>query len=141
MELIEENHVTVGYGGEPRLETALEAEKIAKRMDSLLCERNKKAWRWRILFIRAILDAKRYSYYFENKMSGADANSELRHFAGVYLKDDPEAQEMFLELRNLYHAVSYNKENQYTLPPYNGETWLGNGETLEDVRKRKANKA
>ena len=74
-------------------------------------------------------------------MSGADANSELRHFAGVYLKDDPEAQEMFLELRNLYHAVSYNKENQYTLPPYNGETWLGNGETLEDVRKRKANKA
>ncbi|MBE6590900.1 MAG: hypothetical protein E7646_02575 [Ruminococcaceae bacterium] len=141
MELIEENHVAVGYGGEPRLETALEAEKIARRIDKLLYKRNKEAWRWRILFIRAVLDAKRYSYYCNNSMSGAEANSELRHFAGVYLKDDPESQEMFLELRRLYHAVPYNKENQYTLPPYNGETWLGNGDTIEDVRKRKANKA
>lgn len=140
MELIEENHVAVGYGGEPCLETALEAEKIARRIDSLLGERRKNAWRWRILFVRAALDAKRYAYYCAHGMKGADDQSELRHFSGVLLRDDPEAQELFTYLREIYHSVPYNGENQYTLPPFHGETWLGNGETIEAVRARKANK-
>jgi len=139
MELIEENHVAVGYGGEPRLETALEAERIARHVDARLSEKRRNAWRWRILYIRAVLDAKRYAYYIAHGMQGGEAQSELRHFSGVFLKDDPEAQEMLAYLRELYCSVPYNNENQYTLPPCNGETWLGNGETLEQVRARKAN--
>ncbi|MBE6590370.1 MAG: hypothetical protein E7643_09365 [Ruminococcaceae bacterium] len=120
MELIEENYLLVAFNKEPTLEPALEAKRIADEVNEKLCERGKSAWRWRILYLRAQIDAKRYSYYFDNNMHGQRDLVKLRTRYGLLLKDDPEVQAMFWELCELFHCVDYNGENRWTHPPVNG---------------------
>jgi len=68
---------------------------VVVKINELLSDRAGKSWRWRILYIRAILDKKRYAHFYEHNMGG---------------KDD------------LYHSVEYNGKNCWTLPPVNGGT-------------------
>ena len=120
MELIEENHILVATNCQPRLKPALMAKTLADTVNAKLSERAKGAWRWRILYIRAQLDVKRYRYYFDHKMSSQRDLVKLRSRSAILLKDDPEAQEMFRELCQCYCCVDYNTENRWTHPPVNG---------------------
>ena len=120
MELIEENYLPVAFNREPTPAPALEAKRIADAVNEKLCERGKRAWRWRILYLRAQIDAKRYTYYFDNHMHGQRDLVKLRTRYGLLLKDDAEVQKMFWELCELYHCADYNGENRWTHPPVNG---------------------
>jgi hypothetical protein len=120
MELIEENYLLVAFNKEPTLAPALEAKRIADTVNEKLCTRGKDAWRWRLLYLRAQIDAKRYRYYFDNNMHGQRDLVKLRSRYGLLLKDDAEVQEMFWELCRLFHCVDYNGENRATHPPVNG---------------------
>ena len=120
MELIEENYLPVAFNKEPALAPALEAKRIADAVNEKLCERGKRAWRWRILYLRAQIDAKRYAYYFDNHMHGQRDLVKLRTRYGLLLKDDAEVQKMFWELCGLYHCADYNGENRWTHPPVDG---------------------
>ncbi|MBQ9545196.1 MAG: hypothetical protein IJV00_08730 [Clostridia bacterium] len=117
---IERNHVAVGEEREPDPGDAKKAGELSRKIDAVLPERAKTSWRWRILYIRGILDEKRYGYYFSHKCSGKDDLWLLRHFSGSYLARDPEAQSLFEELFEIYHCVKFNGENRWTLPPIKG---------------------
>ncbi|MDP4134193.1 MAG: hypothetical protein Q8882_09290, partial [Bacillota bacterium] len=121
---IEKNHTAVSDGKKPDLNLALHGKTLADSVNECLCERAKKAWRWRILYIRGILDYKRYSRYIENDNRESETLDKLIKFSGEYLIEDRKAQELFKELQGYYHCVPYNGENAWTLPPLGGFYWL-----------------
>ena len=124
MELIEENHVRVGHVEEPVTALAEEAESLAKSMNSRMNRQRKGSWRWRILYIRAILDGKRYRRYEALGMHGEEDLHTLRHETEEkqLLKDDAEAQALYQELRDLYHCVDHDNGNNFsTLPIVQGK--------------------
>jgi len=118
LECIEENHTAVATGELPDLETSHRAVMLAKEIDACLSERAKKAWRWRILYIRAILDEKRYEAYLKDHRM--EPLKELQEMSGNYLIEDEEAQDLFRELQGYFFSVEANGENEYTLPPLGG---------------------
>lgn len=122
---MEENHVRVGNNMEPDIACAIHGAKLAEKIHESLDVRGKKAWRWRLLYIRAILDKKRFEYYRDHNMCGTEDLENIRHFAGDFLEEDEEAQELFKELRRLYHSVEFNGTNQFTLPAVGGGTVFG----------------
>ena len=136
VELIERNHVAVGEAREPDPALAAEGARIAREVDAHLGARARAAWRWRLLYIRAILDGKRYAYYARAGMHGEADLKEFRYFSSDYLADDAEAQSLLQELRVLYHCVPFNGRNQHTLAFAGEATRLGNGDTLADYRRR-----
>ncbi|MBR6719658.1 MAG: hypothetical protein IKL74_01965 [Clostridia bacterium] len=121
MEIIEENHTLISKCAEP---VKVDRTKdLAESINSRLSDRAKKSWRWRILYIRAILDYKRYSMYLSiENPEPSDRNYLIKH-TGEILKDDAEAQAMFSELIGYYHAVPHNGRNGWTLPPL-GQTYF-----------------
>ncbi len=121
MEIIEENHTLISKCQEPvKVERTKE---LAESINSRLPERAKKSWRWRILYIRALLDFKRYTAYFAIENPGpADRNYLIKH-TGEILKDDAEAQDFFSELTRYYHSIPHNGRNGWTLPPL-GKTYF-----------------
>ena len=122
---MEENHVRVGNNMEPDIACAIHGAKLAEKIHESLDVKGKKAWRWRLLYIRAILDKKRFEYYRDHNMCGTEDLENIRHFAGDFLEEDEEAQELFKELRRLYHSVEFNGTNQFTLPAVGGGTVFG----------------
>lgn len=120
-ECIEHNHTKIGTKQDPELYYAERALALAKKIDARLSERVRKSWRWRILYIRAVLDAKRYAK-FPGPYDSEDIKRfrYFRLFSGDLLLDDKEAQDLFLELWGYYHCVPHNGENHHTLPPYGG---------------------
>ena len=77
-------------------------------------------FRWRILYIRTLLDVKRYVAYYEHGLSGANGRWNIMRRSGRYLAEDREAQELFNELCAFYYSVDYNGQNRWTHPPVNG---------------------
>lgn len=136
--LIERNHVLAGEGKEPDLAAATECGRLARAIDARLQEREKKAWRWRLLYIRAIIDEKRFAYYGEKGMRGAAHLNDIRNFAADFVADDAEAVSLLRELRALYHSEPCNGRNQYTLPFVGEPTRLGNGKTYADILRERA---
>ena len=85
--------------GKVDVEAAVKAADLARAIDRALPERAKARWRWRILYIRAILDEIRYNRYergLAGEGAGANWSSALR---GV---DD--AEPYLRELLVLYHC-------------------------------------
>ncbi|MBR7181218.1 MAG: hypothetical protein IKD28_00340, partial [Clostridia bacterium] len=74
----------------------------------------------RILYIRAMLDAKRYRAYYEDGREELKKPLWVMYYSGDLLLEDAEAQELFHELWKHYHCVPHNGENHHTLPPYGG---------------------
>lgn len=120
-ELIEHNHTLVGMDELPVEEECKRIGELARSIDGKLSEKRRASWRWHILYTRAILDEKRYAYFFSKGDFSVETLRNIRHLAGVYLKKDPEAQDLFQSLREIYHCVPLNEENYYTLPPFDGE--------------------
>ena len=136
MKLIEANHVLVGNYNYPDYALSDEADALARDIQARLGERAASSWRWRILYIRAITDKKRYDYIKAN----ADYKyvlEDIRHYASDFMVDDDEAQELLKELRRYYHSVDYNGTNQFTLPFVGGNTVFGHSGTLEDARRKR----
>ena len=117
---IEKNHTHVAEHEPPELDIALRAAELAKSIDARLPEWAKTAWRWRILYIRAIVDGKRYRAYYEDGREELKKPLWVMYYSGDLLLDDAEAQELFHELWKHYHCVPHNGENHHTLPPYGG---------------------
>lgn len=132
--LIEKNHVRVGNYEEPDLEVAKKAKELADSINARLSERAKNSWRWYLIYIRAILDIKRYTQHSERKDETLTIIKryrlgETKHYREVkdderlivysaqYLKDDEEAQSIFRRLREMYHCEEYYGMNNATLPP------------------------
>ena len=130
--------VLVGKVKEPDHAAAAECGRLARAIDARLDARGKQAWRWRVLYIRAIIDEKRYAYYEKNGMHGMAHLADIRNFAADFLADDSEAVALLRELRNLYHSEPCNGRNQYTLPFVGEPTRLGNGKTYADILRDRA---
>ena len=120
MELIEENHVAIDEKRAPRLEAAIRAKALAEEINEALPKSVKECWRWRILYIRTILDLKRYEFYVAKGLSGEDGKFLLKRRSGHFLKKDAEAQELMQELCRIFCCVDYNGGNRWTHPPVNG---------------------
>jgi hypothetical protein len=136
MKNIEVNHVLVGNYNEPDYALSDEADALARDIQNRLGERAASSWRWRILYIRAITDKKRYDHVKAN-IDYKYVLEDIRHFAADFMVDDDEAQELLRELRRYYHSVDYNGTNQFTLPVVGGNTVFGHSGTLEDVRRKR----
>lgn len=120
MLLIEKNHAGITRRITPLPETYIRAKELAEKINSSLSERAKKCWRWRILYIRAILDYKRYSKFFSTEHADPEELLEVQLWSANMLVDDKESQELFQELFDLYYAVPFNERNCWTLPPVGG---------------------
>ncbi|MBE6691454.1 MAG: hypothetical protein E7590_09305 [Ruminococcaceae bacterium] len=138
IECIERNHVLVGKVKEPDHAAAAECGRLARAIDARLDARGKQAWRWRVLYIRAIIDEKRFAYYERTGMHGMAHLADIRNFAADFLADDAEAVALLSELRTLYHSEPCNGRNQYTLPFVGEPTRLGNGKTHADILRERA---
>ncbi|MBE6596716.1 MAG: hypothetical protein E7641_03500 [Ruminococcaceae bacterium] len=122
---LEKNHTLVGEYNEPDVETALRVGRLARKVEDKLPLWAKTSWRWRIIYIRAILDAKRFFYYREAGMHGKDDLNDVRHCAADFLVEDAESQALIAELRRHYHSSEFNGRNQFTLPFLGGRTVVG----------------
>ncbi len=139
MELIEKNHVEiydtqnifredpnaqVTVTNVPDLDAAKEAYGLAVSADAKMTGRRRASWRWRILYIRAVLDCRRYKAFYDLGMKpGYEDYHILRHDeeSTQILKDDPEAQALYAELRRIYHCLDYDMgRNKWTLPVVQG---------------------
>ena len=118
MELIEKNHVLVRTGNEPDFSAALRAEELAEKINTMLGERAKSAWRWRILYIRAHIDRMVYEYYMNNCRGMEKGIYEIWQTREAWLADNDEAQELLQELCRWYHSIDKEMgKNQWTFPP------------------------
>lgn len=120
MRCIEKNHDAVAKGVEPDLSVSQRGVALAEVINKCLSESAKTSWRWRILYIRAILDWKRYTCYLNSDKRNPDTLKHFMRRSGDYLIEDEEAQNLFRELRMHYHCVEHNGENRWTLPPLGG---------------------
>ena len=142
MENIEKNHVIAAEASaffrdhpghedeytkptELDMEAAKEARRLAEELDAKLPPKQRASWRWRILYIRAILDEKRYSEFLKREMKFTYPELYiLRHDApdAQLLSDDPEAQELYKELRRIFRTLDHdNGMNKWTLPVVQGQ--------------------
>jgi hypothetical protein len=58
---IEANHTATGTGKAPDLQAAESVLERARAIDETLSAFSRRAWRWRILYLRAVLDRERYA--------------------------------------------------------------------------------
>ena len=117
MELIEDNHVGVANSEEPNMEKASRVLELAEKVNEQLSDRARTSWRWRILYIRAVLDKMTFDYYYEHRDELENGLYYVRHMTGEFYYDNSKAQELLQELGRMYHCVSFNEENHSTLPP------------------------
>ena len=121
IEGIEVNHFNVANHIEPDYELARKVSALAEKTEKLLPERAQRAWRWRILYIRARLDQKRYDAYKRYDIKNTEKGPEkLRCLSGDFIVNDSEAQKLLKELRKYFCCVDFNGENHHTLPPLGG---------------------
>lgn len=121
MRLIEINHVkcSIQNQQEPDMEVAERAKALAEKINSALSEKRRSAWRWRILYIRALLDYKRYKAYMACPDRDGTPLSSIAYGSDLIVSDE-EAQDFFRELIGYYHCVPFNGKNVWTLPPLGG---------------------
>jgi hypothetical protein len=96
--LIESNQKRAALEGWADLGEAQQAFALARQVDARLPGWAKTSWRWRTLYLRALLDNERYQ--------AAVAAGLPLHPAtdwGALLHDSPTAQEAFRELIRIYH--------------------------------------
>lgn len=94
---IEANHVAVATGRQPHLHLAERAWLTARETDTRLSERARKSWRWRIVYLRALLDRERYN-------AALLQGWPLKQSWANLLADNPVAQSAFRELVKWYHS-------------------------------------
>ena len=94
---IERNHSTVFEGSAPDLGLAERALEIARSVDASLIPFAKGSWRWRQLYLRAVIDWERYA-------AAVAAGWEGNAHWGALVADNERAQAAFRELMDIYHC-------------------------------------
>ncbi len=117
MERIEENHTGVAAGLDPDPKAWERAYALALSIDHKLSQKRKSAWRWRMLYIRTVIDKKVYDYYNEKGRYEENGLTKLAKTDRAWLAEDAEAQALLQELCKIDCCVSDNGENHWTLPP------------------------
>lgn len=98
--LIEQNHVNAAEGNKANMDDASVAYEIAKKVNEKLPECAKKTWRWRILYIRALLDMERFKAAKEDEWPWPSCKSW-----GALLENNKLAEDAMEELIRIYHAM------------------------------------
>lgn len=142
MELIEENHVRVANDKQPNAEMYNRAEEIARSVNERLNSRAKNAWRWRLLYIRAIVDKVIYQYHVDHDygrtVEGMQSEMKVKRYGQEtilkdhevtlhvlrktkewYLSESEEAMQLVEELCDLYHTNRV-LGHMATYPPVQG---------------------
>ena len=119
MELIEKNHVLVAEGNAPDMDAVYRAEELADFVNEKLSIRAKKAWRWRILYIRTKIDRIVSKICMEEYKGEAEAVKKSKYTPTEWLYHNEEAQGYMQELCKFYNCVDLREDrmNRYTLPP------------------------
>ncbi|MBE6605264.1 MAG: hypothetical protein E7639_06145 [Ruminococcaceae bacterium] len=140
MRSIEINHTRCARPNllQPQMDVAEKAKELAEKIDSKLSDKRKNSWRWRILYMRAILDYKRYKAYMACPES-ADTPIASMAYGSDLLVCDEQAQNFFRELIKYYHCVPPNGKNTWTYPPLGGSS--ARSKTLVPDRRDQAKKS
>ncbi len=113
--LIEKNHVLFAEQGKVEHEAWERAWALAQDIDRNMQPARKQAWRWRILYLRARLDAIRYARFEAGEASGDP------HFLWTEAVDCPETAADLQELITLYHSFAVDDgtypEHSWIRPP------------------------
>jgi hypothetical protein len=106
--LIEKTHESVALNGFCDPEDASKAYSLACMIDNELSPEAKRRWRWRQVYLRALVDARRYRIASETL--GKDAR-----WGGweKLLADDAEVQAAFREIIGIYHCMEVYDGDMY----------------------------
>ena len=100
VELIESNHTEAALHSQANLVAAEEAYELATQVDARLPDRVRKSWRWRILFLRTLLDHERYRLAGPGPWPPARWNLRWKDV----LRGSTMAQTAMRELAEIYHC-------------------------------------
>ena len=96
---VEDNHTRAAAGQKIDPVSAEKAYETAVRVDAELAERARKSWRWRILYLRTLLDRQRYRRAAEY----GGILPEGKNW-GQLLEGDPDSENAMRELIGIYHS-------------------------------------
>lgn len=99
IKLIEKSHTLVAEQNCPCIKDAEQAYELAVKVDVALSDYARKSWRWRILYIRALLDRERYIAAHNDEWPWQSG----KHW-GMVLEGNRMAEEAMRELIEIYHA-------------------------------------
>ena len=114
--LLEKTHTDVAEGKDVALEEAEEAYRLAREIDSLLPKWSKRSWRWRIIYLRALIDSRRYRIALEScrtKLAVGNEHGAKSTDWKALLRDDAPVQEAFRELISLFHCSERERDDIY----------------------------
>jgi len=97
------------------LEYCEEAWSIAQELNEKAPAHIKTCWRWRILYIRVYLDYVRYHNCAAAGWPLPDdpTGRRWKWFWRKFMADDPQAQDMLLELIHIYKSQEYDDHSKY----------------------------
>lgn len=131
--LIEENQLRTHHSRmEPaNMEQVQRVLELGKKADAALPERIRKSWRWRILYIRSVLDHARYTAAEKDGWKLREGLTIWRDrfdYWGKLMMDNDEAQQLMRELLEIYEMPPvYDPPNQqlhFMLRPCHKEMYL-----------------
>ncbi len=113
--LIEKNHVLFASQGKLDHAAWETAWALAQKLDAQMAPARRQGWRWRIVYLRAKLDAIRYARFETGEVAGDP------HFLWCEAVDCPEAEAALQELITLYHSFETDDgtypEHSWIRPP------------------------
>lgn len=114
--LIEKTHTDVAETKQCDVREADAAYDLAREIDAMLPEWGRKAWRWRIVYLRALIDARRYRIAEESRKGqlaiGNEHGAQSTDWKAL-LRDDAAVQAAFRELIELFHCAERESDDPY----------------------------
>lgn len=104
--LVEQTHTDAAEHGNADVEQAEEAYRLARGIDDLLPAWGKASWRWRQVYLRTMLDARRYRLAQQQKQKlqiGNEHGAQATDWTAL-LAGDEAVRAAFEELRKIYHC-------------------------------------
>jgi hypothetical protein len=120
--LIEKTHSAIAQSGQCDLAESDRAHALALQLDQDLPDWAKSCWRWRLIFLRALIDARRYRVAAEayagtgeNQLKLDRINSKINpnEFWKSVLCDDPPVKAAFQEIIRLFYCRPLDQSDHY----------------------------
>lgn len=102
VELMEKIH-TDAVTGRCSIEDCDAQLALAERIDAKLPAWSKNCWRWRQIYLRAVIDARKYRHFYAEDATGKTQKELLR--------DDPVIRAAFDEIYEINHNVDYLEDD------------------------------
>jgi len=114
--MIEQNHVLAASGEKADAALAERAWNLARKADAELDRRTRLSWRWRLLYLRTLLDKERYG-----ALSETDWPWPQQRNWGEVLEGNARAEEAMREIVGLFHAMPVDDgssaQHRHVRPP------------------------